>query len=217
MQVFDFEQYSPEYWIERRGCVAASEAGRICTPKKMELGAGAESYINELIADVMAYTWPPPMDDKVTQAMRDGIAFEPENRVRYELETDRKVKQVGFCKTDCGRFGCSPDGLVGEDGGLELKHPKPATQIAYVRAGTLPDEYKAQVHMSLIVTGRKWWDFYSVSFGMPSLLVRVEPSEYTEKLRQNLEKFWTKYQAALSFVRGREAAPLLDSETECPF
>lgn len=215
MEVFDFEQYSLPYWNTRRGVPTASNANRICTPKKNELGSGAETYINELIGEVMRYSWPPPMSDYMTKQMEEGHINEPQNRMRYEIEVDMSVTQVGFCKSDCGRFGCSPDGLVGEDGGLELKNPQPATQVAYLRDGGLPEAYKPQVHMSLIVTGRKWWDFFSVRHGFPSLLVRVEPDAYTEKLRANLEKFWTKYQAALSLIRSKEvsAAPAAFGES----
>lgn len=217
MEVFEFEQYSTEYWFERRGTPTASNAARICTPKKNELGSGAETYINELIAEVMAFVWPPPMSDYMTKQMEEGHINEPQNRARYEIEVDLPVRQVGFCRSDCGRFGCSPDGLVGEDGGLELKNPKAATQVAYLRDGGLPDEYKPQVYMSLIVTGRKWWDFFSVRNGLPSLLVRVEPDDYTEKLKANLERFWTKYQSALSLIRSKEVSAAPASFGECPF
>src|SRR5262249_4377321 len=115
---------------------------------------------------------------------------EPEARRYYEFETGSDVREVGFCMSDCGRFGCSPDGLVGDDGGLELKHPKAATQIKYLDAGVVPPKYLPQVHFSLFVTRREWWDFMSYYPGLRPLLVRTVPDERTVKMAEAMEKLW---------------------------
>jgi len=73
-----------------------------------------------------------------SRAMQDGIDMEPEARACYSFLAGGEVKQVGFCLSDDGRFGCSPDGLVGDDGGLELKCPLPKTHIKYLVEGELP-------------------------------------------------------------------------------
>ena len=80
---------------------------------------------------------------------------------------------------------------------LELKCPQLKTQAGYVLAGEeLPSEYRPQVHGHLIVTGRPFVDFLSYSPPLPPLLIRVERSEYTDKLAAELERFHEKYEAA---------------------
>ncbi len=73
----------------------------------------------------------------------------------YELQRDVTVQRVGFVLRDNEKVGASPDGLVGEDGGLELKCPLPKTQVARLLDGELPAEYRPQVHGALLVTGRQ--------------------------------------------------------------
>lgn len=201
-RVFDFPQYSEEYWQTRRGIPTASNFGRIITPKKMQLSAGADDYIAELIADKVANVTPFSTDRPMTREMADGTNREPEARQWYAMQADADVREVGFLLTDCGRFGCSPDGLIGEDGGLELKCPTLKTQVKYLLDGGLPDEYKAQVHGSLIVSGRKWWEFVSYAPGLPPLLIRVYPDSFTELLRKALEDFYVKLSLASKKIGG---------------
>lgn len=191
--IHDCPQYSPEYWAVRRGVPTASNASRIITPAKAVMSSQAEAYACELIAEKYdAYYG--IQDEYVTAAMKNGTIMEPEARRFYEFEMNCDVQQVGFVLTDDGRFGCSPDGLVGEDGGLELKSPTTATHVRYLIKGGVPLEYLPQIHWSLIVTGRKFWSFMSYCPGLPPLLVRVEPDEFTEKLRACMEEFWALYQ-----------------------
>lgn len=197
MKIIECDQYSPEWWSARRGVPTASEFGKVLTPAKMQIGAGAQTYINELIASEFDPFYGVE-SDYATAAMRNGSIVEPEVRRLYEFESGAKVEQVGFCLTDDGRFGCSPDGLVGTDGGVEIKSPLAKTQVAYLRDGGLPQEYVMQVHGCLLITGRAWWDFISHCPGtsLPSLRVRVEPNAITEALRSALDVFWTMYQEA---------------------
>lgn len=192
-QIFDFPQYSSEWWDARRGVPSASNFGRIITPAKGELSKSAGDYIAELIADKHQTFIPFSTERGLTREMADGINREPEARDWYAMERNVDVRQVGFIVSACGRFGCSPDSLVGDDGGLELKCPTLKTQVKYLIDGGLPDEYKAQVHGSLIVSGRDWWDFASYAPGLPPLLLRIEPDSFTEKLRDALEEFHERY------------------------
>ncbi len=191
MRTYDYEQYSPAWWDNRRGVPTASEFNRILTPAKWQYAAGAETYACELVGQLYDIEYG-PANDFATTAMRNGTIMEPEARRYYSLQTDCDVQQVGFCTTDDGRFGCSPDGLVGDDGGLELKHPQPATQVKWLMAGVVPPEYVAQIHGSLLITKRSWWDFLSYYPGMEPLLVRVVPDEKTVKLAEALETFWAR-------------------------
>ena len=108
------------------------------------------------------------------------------------------MQRVGFILTDDGRVGCSPDGLVGEDGGLELKCPSPAKHVSYLLdEQELVDEYTHQVQGCLYVTGRAWWDLMSYYPGMEPVIVRVEPNaEYQKALGNALATFLADLDAA---------------------
>lgn len=198
MRVIACHQYSPEWFYHRCGIPTASEFDSIITPAKGEQ-AKWDTYIHRLIADLYRPDYG-IAEDYVSTAMENGSLIEPEARDWYAFQTGNKVEQVGFCTTDDGRFGCSPDALVGDDGVLELKCPEPHTHVGYLLAGVLPPKYRPQCHGHLIVTGRAWLDFMSFSNGLPPLLVRVKPDEYTEKLRTLLDGFWTAYQHTLALM-----------------
>jgi hypothetical protein len=193
MKVFDFPQYSPEWWKVRQGVPTSSNAHKIIMPAKGELSKQADDYACDLVAEKYdAYYG--IQEDYVSAAMKNGSIMEPESRRFYEFERNCEVQQVGFCLTDDGRFGCSPDSLVGDEGGLELKNPKTSTHIRYLADGKLPDCYRPQCHWCLIVTGRAWWDWLSYAPGLPHLMIRVTPDDFTEKLRIRMEQFWGMYQ-----------------------
>lgn len=204
MKVFS-EQECPQgsdTWFElRKGVPTASRFDRILTARKMKISGQADGLIAELIGEKFSLITPENVEHYTNRAMRWGEECEAEARRWYSLETNGDVLQVGFCLTDDGRFGCSPDGLVGEDGGLELKCPQPKTQVEYLLANELPAEYKAQVHGALIVTEREWWDFLSYAPGLPPFVVRVTPNSYTRELRVALEMFWERYQESLARVK----------------
>jgi len=205
MKIIACEQGSPEWFLARRGIPTASCFDRILTPKQCKPSAQAEEYIAELIGDLYNPGVPDRAENFTTRAMQNGIDLEPEARRWYEMHVDQDVQRVGFVVSDCGRWGCSPDGLVGEDGLLELKCPMLKTQVKYLLAGTLPDEYRCQVHGQLIVTGRKWVDFASyASARLQPLLIRVEPDAFTDKLRTALEAFSERYAEVLRMIREGE-------------
>lgn len=196
MKIIDCPQLSQEWWEARRGVPSASNFGRILTPAKRGYAKGARSYAYELIAELVALN-PPWLSNQGTPfrstAMQNGVDTEPEARGYYTMTTGNEVCQVGFCLTDDGRFGCSPDGLVGDEGGLELKCPDLKTQVEYLDRGVLPPEYAGQVHGQLIVTGRKWIDFLSYAPGLPAFLLRITPDDFTEALAAGLDEFWDEY------------------------
>lgn len=193
MIVHTMQQYTPEWDAVRRGKATASGASKIVTPAKGELSKQYVDYAYELVADLydLGYGM---REDYVNAAMKNGIIKEPESRRWYEFQANCDVLEVGFCETDDHRFGCSPDGLVGEEGGLELKSPTLKVHARYLDEGVLPLEYKPQVHWSLVVTGRAWWDFMSYAPPLPPLRVRVEPDEYTKQVADCMEKFWVEFE-----------------------
>src|SRR3990167_1940015 len=121
-------------------------------------------------------------------AMIQGTEMESEARNFYEIVNGVEVAQVGFCLVD--GFGSSPDGLVGEKGGLEIKCPTLAAHVEYLLDNIFPISYFQQVQGNLLVTGREWWDFCSYYPGMKPLIIRVERDEkFLKALKIELEIF----------------------------
>jgi len=146
----------------------------------------ADAYINQLVAEKLTgeqtYVYQ-------NEHMARGTELEPEAREMYEFIKEVEVSEVGFCLHDTLDAGCSPDGLIAEDGGLEIKCPAPATHVEYLKAGVLPSKYKQQVMGCLWITGREWWDFVSYHPTMKTLIVRVErDEEYITALEECVTK-----------------------------
>lgn len=167
-----------------------------------QYSAQAEGYIHELVADMIDQrpNYFTTRGKPVTEAMQHGVDTEPEARKWLKMRLGQDIPRVGFCVSDCGRWGCSPDGLIGEDGGAEIKCVQLTTQIRYLLEGELPPEYAAQVHGSLIVTGRKYWKFLSYNPTLDSLgmIIHVEPNDFTDALRAALEVFDARYKEVLA-------------------
>ena len=181
MKILEMEQGTQEWLEARLGCPSGSGFSKLITASGTP-SSSAESYINDLIAELITGESTP---FHVTEWMQRGTELEPFARMNYELETDREVTEVGFCMHDILRCGVSPDGLIGGDGGIEIKCPKPSTHVKYLRNGKLPSEYKAQVMGCLWITGREWWDFMSYHPQMPNLLIRVHrDEEYINQLER---------------------------------
>lgn len=201
MRVVECIQLSPDWFDARRGIPTASNANRIITPGGKPSSA-MDGYIAELIGDMFALD-PNAMTEKpMNAAMRHGVECEPRARAWYAMEKNVEVQQVGLCISDDGRWACSPDGLLGDHSGLELKCVQASTQVKYLLAGGMPEEYKPQVHFSMMVTGRKQWEFLSYCDGLKPLLVTVHEDGYTKELRVQAEVFYAKFQAALAKIRG---------------
>ena len=198
MRIDQNEQGSPEWLAARLGIPSASMFAKIVTTKGI-WSASADAYINQLVAERLTGE-----REEVFQShhMLRGTELEPDARDLYSLISDAEVTEVGFCLHDTLSAGCSPDGLIGEEGGLEIKAPAPSTHVEYLRGGVLPSKYKQQVMGCLWITGREWWDFVSYHPTMKPLIVRVErDEEYIAALEkcvtkavnlieENVEKFF---------------------------
>lgn len=175
MIVLKMRQGTPEWLEARMGRPTASQCGRILTAKKLEYAAGAGTYRNELLCEwVTGYPF-----NRGGDSIRDrGTDMEAEARAWYELEKNVDVREVGFLMRDDGLFGGSPDSLVGDEGGLEIKCPLLHTHVGYLLDSTkLVDEYRPQCQGLMNITGRPWWDLLSYSPLLPKVLVRVERDE----------------------------------------
>lgn len=171
MKTHDVKQGSPEWLALRLGIPTASEFDSLISPEwKARTGEGPRTYLYEKVcAKILGFA-----PEASSWAMEQGSLLENEAIPYFEFTTGIKVDRVGFCTTDDGRIGCSPDGLIGDDGGIEAKCPQPAHHLRYLAEGVVPKAYLAQVHGSMYVTGRPWWYFLSYSRQFPALVLRVE-------------------------------------------
>lgn len=215
MRYVDIEQYSDSWWKLHASIATASNFHRIISPKKRLPSAGQKGLIAEIVGNLCSLVVPKNVENYGTRATQHGRDTEEEARRWYMMEREEKVFNGGFCTTDDGRFGASPDGLIGLEtsdlsefattcrGALELKCPQANTHAAYLLAGPiLPDAYRCQVHGELIVTGAPWVDFVSYHPGMDPLLIRVVPDDFTEALRAELDNFFPRFLAALKQMKG---------------
>lgn len=186
MQIINIEQGTDEWHETRRGVITGSRFKDIVTPAKGELSKSSKKYMHELVAERMGAT----VEFFTNEYMQRGNELEDSARTAYEFVMDCEVNEVGFCLDDSKVIGVSPDGLIGEDGGLEIKCPKETTHISYLEDGGLPLIYKPQVQGSMWITGRKWWDFMSYHPDLPPLIIRVHRDEdYIEKMNKGIVEF----------------------------
>ena len=164
------EQGSQEWLQARLGVPSASRFNVIVTTKG-EPSKSAKAYINELVAEKITGE---KTAFKVTDAMQHGTDTEDEARRFYEFAEGVEVDQVGFGIHYLGNFGCSPDGLVGNDGGLEIKCPQPKKIIEYLeKPASAITAYYQQIQGCMLVTQRNWWDLLIYHPKMKPLLQRV--------------------------------------------
>jgi hypothetical protein len=171
----EFQQKSDVWLLAKSGIVTASEVDALFTPLfKIKDGEAVETLLNVKLAEWWTGR---PLDSISTFAMDNGNILEDEAKPYYEISYNQKVDSVGLVTNEEGEckptIGCSPDGLIGDDGGLEIKCPNADTHAGYLRSGGVPKKYIAQIHFSLFVTGRAWWDFFSYRRKFPPVKVRV--------------------------------------------
>lgn len=178
----NLEQGSEEWHYVRKGKMTASNATAIGNN-----GAGLKTYCKEIIRKEFSSNeerW----SNKDTER---GNELEPIARQIYEMETGNTVETVGFIEYE-DEVGCSPDGLVGEDGGIEIKCPDDKVFFDYILDGedAISTDYIWQVQMNLLITERKWWDLiiYNPNFKKSMFIFRIYPNaEKFEKLKAGFE------------------------------
>lgn len=190
MILSSFQQGSPEWHAARCGVVTASNFKAVLTKGS---GKTRANYMRKLAEEIITGRVAPPAFE--SEAMQRGVDLEPDARQAYEAQTGRSVREVGIAYlNDDKRVAASPDGLIHEDGGLEIKCPLPRTHEKYWQEGRVPQIYMPQIQGNLWVTGRKWWDFvsYAPEFGPARriLLHRVERDDsYIERLSIEIHRF----------------------------
>jgi hypothetical protein len=180
----DFEQYSESWWLTRRGLPSASRASDIITPTG-KLSASRKKYMAELLADKLDLGADP---FEGTEHMQRGLDLEAEALAMFEMREDVDLERVGLVLNDEGTACCSPDAL-GPGYGVEAKCPMAKTHIEYLLAGEVPPVYRAQVHMSMVVTGLPTWYFISYYPELEPLIVKVPRDDYTDQVEKYLVTF----------------------------
>ena len=185
MIILDQEQGSEEWLRVRLGRPSASMFNKLIT-QTGKPSSSADGYINELIAERLTGKSEP---FHVTEWMERGTALEPEAREAYEFITGNEVMETGFILDNSWQFGCSPDGLILDKGGLEIKCPAPRTMVSYLRDPQVGvKKYWQQIQGCMWITQRGWWDFFAYHPEMPHVLVRVErDDEYIDKLAAEIK------------------------------
>src|SRR5581483_7825322 len=113
-----------------------------------------------------------------------------------KLLWDRPIKRCGFITDDAMRYGCSPDGLLSDDEGLEVKCPTAHTHLQYLMEGVLPKCYGPQVHGSMFVSGFSAWTFVSYHRKLPPLVVRVlRDEEIQSRISQAMDAWLANFDA----------------------
>ena len=200
MIIVDVQQASDQWFQEKIGKPSASNASKIITnegkPSKQ-----ADGYMYELAAEILT-----GVREETFQSpfMATGVEREDESRKLYELMHGVEVSQVGLVyKDDRKQFLCSPDGIINNEYGLELKNVQPKTQVKYLLDGDIPSEYFGQVQFSLYVTGFKFWDFMAYSPLLKPLVVRCYPDKkYQEALDRELGIFCNELKSIVTKLKG---------------
>lgn len=190
----DFEQGSEEWLNIRLGLPSASRFKDIMTTSRSKtdpFSATSRSYMLELIAEILTG------EQKSIKgpALDWGTNNEPKACSFYEAVSGNDVEAKGICLTDDKQLGASPDGFIGDDGGLEIKCPyNSANHIATVVSGDMPKEHMAQVQGNMLVNNRLWWDFVSYDPRIDGkgriFITRIQrDEEYIAKLQEKLTAF----------------------------
>ena len=155
MIIHNCEQGSEEWQQLRCGVVTMSHAKELLTGGK---GKTRQSYILDLVSERLSGK---PIESYSSFDMQRGQFLEPYALKAFEKVNETLIERVGFITTNDGRIGCSPDGLIGEDAGIEVKCPNPRQHLRNILSDGLSD-YKEQVQGNLWITGRSKW--FLVSF-----------------------------------------------------
>jgi len=154
MEIINVTQGSEEWYQARKGFIGASSFGKVLAGGQ---GKTRTAYMYQVAAERITDE---PVETYSNAAMEWGTLTEPQARAMYELDNAIRVEQVGFIKLD-DWVGCSPDGLVGESGLIEIKCPNTTTQIETYLNGEVPTIHTPQIQGQLYVTKREWVDFVS--------------------------------------------------------
>ena len=196
------EQRTAEWRAIRCGKATASRISDALAQTKSGWGAGRANYMAQLVAERLTNEC---AESFTSAAMQWGTDQEPQARLAYELTTGSDVLEEGFIiHPDIPDAGASPDGLVGDDGMLEIKCPNTATHINTLRTKKIDKKYIIQMQWQLCCANRDWCDFVSYDPRLPAPLnmfkKRVE-RDGTDELEEQVCVFLAEVAAAVQELR----------------
>ena len=186
------EQGSDAWFNIRIGKVTASRVADVLAKTKTGYSTTRDNYMAQLVCERLTGQ---KGESFTNAAMQHGTETEPLARAAYEARYDVLVDEVGFVSHPTIEMsGASPDGLVGEDGLIEIKCPNTATHIETLLSETVPNKYYTQMQFQLSCTGRKWCDFVSFDNRLPSelqMFVKRVPRDdvYIRLIEDEIVKF----------------------------
>lgn len=193
-----------EEWLQARlGKATASRFGDVLATTRSGYSTSRKNYAAELAIEILTGQ---RNDFFKSSAMEWGTDTEPVARLQYTLETGNDVEETGFWEHEILPCGASPDGLVGEDGLIEIKCPNTATHMETLMSKKVPRQYVAQVQGQLWMTDRKWCDFVSFDPRLPEnaqmIIIRVErDDDFIRNLQFELENFLKEVHEQVEFIK----------------
>ena len=202
----EIKQGTEEWHQIRLGKVTASRVSDVMSKIKSGESAGRKNYKMDLVVERLTNT---PTSSFTNAAMAWGTETEPLARMAYEVHSGNFVETVAFIQhPSIEWFGCSPDGLIGSEGNLEIKCPNTSTHIDYLLAGVPPAKYVPQMQTQMACTGRLWTDFVSYDPRLPPELqlfvVRLDRDEaYIQQIEDEVKQFLDEVKQIYSQLKAR--------------
>lgn len=209
---------APEIIKPATNCDMAARIGKLTASKvadataKIKTGEAAtrKAYRAQLVAERLTGV-SQGADLSYNKAVQWGNDAEPLARAAFEAETGLLVTECGFVDHPTIAYsGCSPDGLIGKDTVVEFKCPNTATHIEYLKAGTVPSEYRKQIMWQLACSGRTKAYFASydprLDAGNQLMVVPFEPSaDEIAELEAEARVFLDEVAADVAWLKNRAA------------
>lgn len=215
LHIYDELEQGSQLWLDARcGMLTASVIGKLITPT-MKVADNETSraltatLVAERITGHVDYVHP-------SFDMQRGTLDEPYARSLY-AQYYEPVTEIGFAVNEFNghKLGASPDGLLGDDGGLEIKSRRPKEQLRTILANEVPTENMPQIQTCMLVTDRLWWDYCSYAGGWPLYVKRVYADPIWQAVilnaldtfEENAARMLEDYSAVAA---GAPIAPLID-------
>lgn len=215
----ELEQGSPEWEQARCGLITASQLNLILTPKlKIAENEKTRAHAYELAAQrITGFVEASYVGANIERGWADEIRARDKYSEHYA-----PVQEIGGMVRDFGdfRLWASPDGLVGDDGGIETKSRVQKHQIRTIADNAIPEEHMLQVQACLMVSGRKFWDYIAYCGGLPMWVIRIKPDATIQAaihtacaaFEQKIQEIMQEYQDRLDKIGGNVI--MTERETE---
>jgi len=200
------EQRSDDWFATRLGKVTASCISKVMARTKTGYGAERANYLSQLVVERITGS---REQGFTNAAMQWGTDKEPDARATYEFDRNVSVVEEGFMPhPTIDMAGASPDGLIGDDGLVEIKCPNTATHIATLTGSSIDDKYVKQMQFQMACAGRQWCDFVSYDPRMPVEMqlhvCRVErDDDLIAKIEEEVKAFLSEVDATVADLNAR--------------